>query len=427
MKPAWHIRGGRIVDPSNGRDETGDLWIRDGIIVDSPRSRPEDTREIDAAGLVVAPGFLDMHVHLRQPGNEEAETLESGSRAAARGGFTALLAMPNTDPPTDSPDRVKALVSLAGECTHAKIMFTGCMTAGRDGSAAADMHGMSAAGAVAFTDDGSTVPDDEVMAAAMRTAAALNTPVLDHALDPAMAGNGVMREGEHSRRLGLPGIPARAEVAAVERDLALCAGTGCRLHVQHVSAGESVDIIGDGIARGLGVSGEATPHHLALTDADVPGDDPDFKMNPPLGTEEDRQSLIAAIASGTLRVLATDHAPHRGADKEKGFREAPFGIVGLETAIGVTYGVLVKSGIMPTAEWVDRWTAGPASVLGIPTPSLSVGSPGDVSILDLESEWTVRRDAFVSRSHNTPFEGRKVTGMAVYTFCDGVMTWNSRR
>jgi len=287
----------------------------------------------------------------------------------------------------------------------------------------ADMEAMAAAGAVAFTDDGSAVDRDEVMEQAMRRARVLNRLVMDHALDARLAAGGVMHAGRSSERLGLPGIPAEAEVQMVKRDLALCERTGCPIHIQHVSCGATVALLRSAQARGLPASGEATPHHLALTDADIVEADPNFKMSPPLRTEADRQAVLEGVLDGTLQALATDHAPHAAAQKARGFLEAPFGIVGLETAVGVTYPLLTGPGRMSLREWAARWTIGPARLLGFPVPSLNPGQPADVAILDLVSEWTVNPDDFLSRSRNSPFIGRTLKGRAVYTLLDGMPTW----
>ena len=437
MKDTWYIRGGRLIDPLTGRDEAGDLYVENGVIAPLPARPPDwsgaggtarpscDVPEVDARGLVVVPGFVDLHVHFREPGNEEDETIESGSRAAARGGFTTVVTMPNTDPPIDPPERVTQILACCGK-SDVRIMIAGCISRGRLGKELADLPEMSRAGAIAFTDDGSTSTDEGMMARAMDIAKKLDTPILDHALDPSLAGKGVMHEGAISARFGMPGIPARAEAKIVERDLRLSEQTGCAIHIQHVSTTECVNIIRSGLERGLRISGEVTPHHLALTDSDVSPDNTNFKMNPPLRTSEDRQALRSAVADGTLQAFATDHAPHCRAKKEKGFIRSPFGVVGLETAVGITYSLMVKSGLMNIMEWVHRWTIGPARVLGMEPPGLSIGLSANFSILDLDSEWIIRSDDFFSKSRNTPFEGHKVTGRAICTFCRGVMTWDGR-
>ena len=422
MKDCFYIRGGRVLDPARGQDAVGDLCIQKGVIVPCPARVPPGARVIDAAGCGGVPGFIDLHVHLREPGNEAAETVATGTRAAARGGFTTIVAMPNTRPALDSPAEIRALAKRAAG-GFARVLPAPCLTHGREGLELADIDALATAGAVALTDDGATVADDALMAEAMRRAARANLPVCDHALDPVLAGKGVMHEGEWSRKWGLPGIPSEAESRTVARDIRLAEAAGCALHIQHVSAAESVQLIREAVRRGVRVTAEATPHHLALTDADVRPEDARFKMNPPLRGEADRIVLLEAVADGTLTTLATDHAPHTAAAKAKGFVEAPFGVIGLETAIGVTYAILVKSGRISLADWVRRWTTGPARVLGRPAPSLAVGAPADVAVLNLTDEWTVRADDFVSLSRNTPFEGWRLTGRAMATFCGGKQTW----
>jgi dihydroorotase len=424
MNNTWFINQGRIIDPVNRRDEIADLFIKDGVIATVPKKVPAGVPVVNAAGLVVAPGLIDLHVHFREPGNENAETIESGCRAAAHGGFTTVVIMPNTTPATDNAGMISAIRAKAESIGLVTVLPTGCITRDRRGTELAELAAMAKAGAVAFTDDGSTVPDGKLMANAMKAAKMLGIVVMDHALDPALAGNGVMHEGNRSRKLGLPGIPSAAESEIVKRDIALAEETGCRIHIQHVSAKESVELIREARRRGLPVSGEATPHHLALIDDDVTGADTNMKVNPPVRSKADRQAILAAVADGTLEILATDHAPHTGEDKSKGFIKAPFGMVGLETAVGVTFTLLVKSGLMSINDWLARWTAGPAHVLGLQSPSLSGGQPADLVLLDLESGWTVNAADFLSKSRNTPFNGRKLSGRAVCTFHAGLMTWN---
>ena len=425
MDNVFHIRGGRLFDPLSGIDQVSDLYIRNGLIQASLPGSGAATL-IDASGLTIVPGLIDLHVHLREPGGEESETVQSGSAAAARGGFTTVVAMPNTRPPCDTPEEVQATLKRARHTGLAHVLPSACITAGRQGIALADLDALACAGAVAFTDDGNTVADAGLMAEAMRKARRLGLPVMDHALDPALAGDGVIHEGSASRRLGLPGIPSSAEVRIVERDIDLCRQTGCAVHIQHISCAESVELIRRARKEGLHLSAEATPHHLALTDDDIPGNDANFKMNPPLGSAGDRDAILSALIDGTIRAFATDHAPHAADFKAKGFLSAPFGVVGLETAVGVTYTLLVESGRMPLADWLKCWTSGPAMVLGLPAPSLSPGSPADLAILDLHTEWTVEPGTFASRSTNTPFTGWRLFGRSVCTFASGRNTWDGR-
>lgn len=415
------IRGGELVDPASGFHGVGDLSVQAGSIVELPVEPPADAEIFDARGLVVAPGFWDLHVHLREPGNEAAETIASGTRAAAHGGFTTVIAMPNTRPPLDDPQRVTWVRARAAEAGWAHVLPAACLTRERAGREAADLDALAAAGAVAFTDDGTTVPETGLMREVMQAASRLRLPVLDHAQDPAAEVAGVMHAGEYAVRWQLPGIPAEAESRMVERDIALAAETGCRVHIQHVTAAQSIARIRDARAAGLPISGEVTPHHLAFTDADVRGGDPHFKMNPPLRSAADREALLEALLDGTLTVLATDHAPHTAQAKAAGFHAAPFGVVGLETAVGATYSGLVRRGLLDVVTWVRRWTSGPAEILGLPTPTLRPGAPADLVVLDLHSEWTVHAHRFISLGRNTPFEGCSLVGRAVMTVLGGKM------
>ena len=424
MNQVLHICGGRVVDPSTGRDEIADVWVAGDTVVDPPAGNVTPVRDVDARGCIVAPGFVDIHVHFREPGNDEAETIATGSDSAARGGFASVVPMPNTRPPTDTPERISWAILRAGQHGAVRLMPSGCITSDREGADLADLAGMARAGAVAFTDDGSTVADEALLEAAMRVAAKLGLPVLDHAMDPALAGDGVMHEGRTSSLYGVPGVPSAAEEVAVRRDVLLAEKTGCRMHIQHVSTREGVALIREARARGVPVSGEATPHHLRLVAADVPRDNANFKMNPPLCDEADREALLEAVADGTLHVLATDHAPHSAASKAAGLLAAPFGVVGLETAIGLTYSDLVLPGRMSVGEWVRRWTVGPCEVLGTAPPSLAPGATADVTIIDASTSWRVNPEEFASRSRNTPFGGAELTGRAIMTIRAGDVTWD---
>ncbi len=425
MNPPLFIRNARIIDPANRRNEVGNLFLRDGVFAPPPPAPPPNAEVIDAAGLVAAPGFIDVHVHLREPGGEEAETIETGSRAAARGGFTTIVSMPNTKPPIDTPERVAQVLNRARATGPIRVIPSACITADRAGHELADLAALAAAGAATFTDDGATVPGEALMRQAMQVAGRLGKTIMDHAQDRKAELYGVMHEGAVSRRLGVPGIPSSAEASIVERDIELAAQTGCALHIQHVSAKESVDLLRDAKRRGLRVSAELTPHHLALTDADIRTDDANYKMNPPLRGQADQAALIEGILDGTIQAFATDHAPHSQAAKARGFRAAPFGIVGLETAVGITYTKLVHAGLMNLDTWVWRWTVGPARALDLPAPSLSPGQPADLVLLDLASDWTVQAAAFVSRSRNMPYEAWRLRGRAVRTICRGATAWNA--
>ena len=423
MMGAILIQGGRLVDPATGRDEVADLFIRDGRIVSLPAVPPPDAACLDARGLVVVPGLIDLHVHLREPGGEESETIETGSRAAAHGGFTSIVAMPNTKPALDTPELMEFVRRRGAAAALVRVLPAGCVTADRQGERLSDLAALAAAGAVAFTDDGSVVACAALLQRALIEARRLGRPVMEHAEDHKLEQAGVMHAGEFSRQWKLPGIPAAAETRLVGRDIELAAATGAAVHIQHVSAAESVRLIRAARARGVRVTGELTPHHLALTDAEVRPDDANFKMNPPLRSAADRAALLAGLADGTLTCLATDHAPHTAAAKARGFLHAPSGVVGLETAVGVTYTELVHAGRMEVLTWLRCWTTGPAEVLGLPPPSLAEGAVADLALLDLDTEWTVQPEEFAGKSRNTPFAGRRLTGRAAGTLLGGAVVW----
>lgn len=425
MNTIYHIKGVRILDPAFGIDRIGDLFINDGRLAPVPDIIPPHTQVIEAEGLTAVPGFVDLHVHLREPGHEAAETVATGCLAAARGGFTTIVAMPNTNPPMDTPEQVQALAARAQAVNLVQVMAAPCITRQRAGQEPADLAALTAAGAVAFTDDGCTVSNDAVMEAAMNTAAALDRPIMDHALAPKLAGHGVMHEGEYSRKHGLAGIPSEAETVIVERDIRLSRKTGCAIHIQHLSASGSVDLIRQARREGLRVTAELTPHHLALTDADVDPTRADcHKMNPPVRSKADQSALIAGLLDGTISCFATDHAPHTAETKAKGFKGGPFGVLGLETAIGVTYTHLVAKKLISTMDWVARWTVEPARILGHPLPSLAINAVANLALLDLKNEWIVNADDFASKSRNTPFNGWRLTGRAVMTFFEGRLVYN---
>ncbi len=420
-----HIHNARLIDPAANTDRFGDLWLNQGRIAQppSPSPRPGEFTVIDAGGLVVAPALIDLHVHFREPGNEAAETIFSGARAAARGGFSTVVTMPNTQPPVDRPDRLQQQLDLAARQPFITLLPSACLTRDRAGREPANLEALARTDAIAFTDDGSTVLDESVLETIAREAHRLKRPILDHALDHTLAAGGVMHAGLRSQQLGLPGISSEAESAIVARDIRMAERTGCPFHIQHLSARESVELIRSAQQRGLPVSAEATPHHLDLTEADVQPDSADAKMAPPLRSSEDRDALIQAVVDGVISCLATDHAPHTAASKARGILSGPFGIVGLETAIGITYPRLVRSGRMSLIEWIRRWTTGPARVLGILPPALTIGSPAHLVFLDLDREWTIRPAEFASLSRNTPRAGRRCLGRAVGPLLDGRWTW----
>ncbi len=413
------ITGARIIDPAMGRDETGDLYIENGVFAPRPPVLPSGVRRIDARGLVAAPGLWDIHVHFRDPGAPDAETLASGAAAAAAGGFTTVATMPNTSPVCDTPAWVAYQARADLPVT---VLPSACITNGRAGGEPADLEALARAGAAAFTDDGAMVADDAVMAAAMRRIRPLGKVVMEHAVVPALARSGMIRDCPAARRLDLPLFPPEAETEAVARDIRLCRETGCPVHIQHLSCAGSVALIHAAQAGGVAVSAEATPHHLALAAEAIPGDDGNYRMNPPLGTRADVAVLRDAVRDGTISALATDHAPHTPASKARGFRAAPFGVIGLETAVGATFGVLVAERGMPLLDFIARWTTGPAAVLRLPPPALAPGHVADLVLLDLETPWRVDPSRFRSRARNCPFAGATLVGRAALTVSRGRVT-----
>ncbi len=419
------LKGGRVVDPSQKLDEVRDVLLADGKVAQLGQGMdaPEGTRTIDCSGLVVTPGLIDVHVHLREPGEEHKETIASGARAAAAGGFTAVCAMPNTDPPIDDPAAVGFVLAEGHKAAAARVHPVGCISAGRQGKQLALIGEMAAAGAVAVTDDGNPVMDSGLMRLALEYATALEIPVADHPEDLTLSGVGAMNEGLVSTRLGLPGKPNVSEEIHVVRDLLLAELTGGHIHLQHVSTLFGVESIRRARQRGVRVTAEATPHHLILTESSVEGYRTEAKMNPPLRTEADREAVRVGLADGTLDIIATDHAPHHYDEKEAAFQDAPCGIVGLETAVGLVLTHIVAEGVIDLPTMVERMSCTPARAFKLPGGTLAEGSPADVTVLDLEAAWTVDPTKFHSRSRNTPFGGWKLKGRPRYTVVGGSVVW----
>jgi len=413
------ISGGRVIDPAQKLDRVCDLLLKDGLVAAAGQGLTAD-ETFDARGLVVTPGLIDLHVHLREPGLASEETIATGSAAAVAGGFATVLAMPNTDPPVDSATAVSHIYLQAARTDLANVFPTGCVSKGRAGKELAEMAEMDRAGAVAFTDDGDWIVSSRLMRRAFEYARGLGRPILCHCEETDLVSGGTANEGYQSVRLGLGGRSAAAEEIAVYRDLRLAEAAGARVHVCHVSTAGSVELVRSAKRRGLPVTCEVTPHHLTLTDAALEGYDPAFKMNPPLRTAEDCQALIAGLADGTIDAIATDHAPHAPEEKEQEFAAAPSGVVGLETALGVILDRVVGAGGLDLATAVQCLTAGPASVLGLlPRGTLCVGAPADVTVIDPERRWTVDPSAFRSPGKSTPFAGWELKGRAVLTVVGG--------
>jgi dihydroorotase len=416
------IRGGRVIDPASGRDEIADVAIVDGHF---SSTGADGSEEFDATGLIVAPGFIDMHVHLREPGFEHAETIESGARAAAAGGFTTICCMPNTIPVNDNATVTSYIVERARNRAVVNVRPIGAITKGSEGVELSTYGSMKEAGIVAISDDGRPVMNARVMRRAMETARSLDLTVINHCEDLHLSAGGDMHEGVHSTRLGLRGIPSASEDVMVARDILLAEMTGARYHVAHLSARHSVAMVAFAKSKGLPVTAETTPHHFVLTDAELDTYDSNFKMKPPLRSRADVEAIIEGITSGAIDAIATDHAPHAGSEKMQEFESCPFGIIGLETAIGLTFETLVNPGYISLTKMIELFTTGPAHVLRLNRGTLAEGAPGDVTVIDPAREWTYDVNKSQSKSRNSPFHGSKFKGCAVTTIVGGKVVYVS--
>lgn len=415
------LRDGRVIDPSQQIDAPQDVLLADGVVaaLGAGLSAPDGAEVIEARGLVVCPGLIDLHVHLREPGAEHKETIATGARAAVAGGFTAVCAMPNTDPPIDDPAAVGFVLAEGARAGAARVYPVGTISVGRSGERLAEVGELVLAGAVAITDDGSPVMDSGLMRIALEYAQTFGIPVADHPEDLALSRSGVMNEGIIATRLGLRGIPNAAEDVMIVRDLLLAELTGGHIHLQHVSTTLGVEAIRKAKARGTRATAEATPHHLMLTEEAVDGYRTDAKMKPPLRTRADVQALREGLTDGTIDCVASDHAPHHYDEKEQAFDDAPFGIVGLETALGLLITELVRPGILDLPCLVERMSCGPARAFSLPGGTLSPGSAADVTVFDPAEEWVVDPSGFQSKSRNSPFAGWRLTGRAKLTIVGG--------
>ena len=420
------IRNGRVIDPANKRDEIADLFIVDDRIADQSAigNRRSAIGEVDARGLIVAPGLIDMHVHLREPGFSHKETIESGARAAAAGGFTTVVCMPNTLPAADNPSTIAWIKDRAAAVASVNVLPTGAISKNLAGEELAPIGSLAQAGVVAITDDGHCVQSHEVMRRAVEYARMVGVPVLDHCQDYNLVGNGVVHEGYWSTLLGLPGWPAAGEEVVVTRNILLAELCDHHIHCQHITTAGSVRLLREARARGVKITGEVCPHHIALTDEAIQNFETNYKMNPPLRSQTDVDALLEGIADGTFSILSSDHAPHAHFEKEVEFDAAPFGIVGLETELGLFLDLLVhKHHKIGINRLIEMYTIEPARLLKVDAGTLSVGGRADVTLIDPELEWTVRVDEFQSASRNSPFDGWKLKGRAVRTIVGGKTVW----
>ncbi|MDG2168286.1 MAG: dihydroorotase [Opitutales bacterium] len=414
------ITNGRIIDPKNDRDEVADLYIKDGKIAESLSDEEiQNAETTNAKGLVVCPGLVDVHVHLREPGQTHKETIQTGSWAAAAGGFTTIVCMPNTNPAADTAGTIQYINDAAQRDAVVHVYPTGCITQGRLGEKLAPIGSLKKAGVVAITDDGDCVQNNEIMRRALEYCKMFDLPIMDHCQDMSLTENAVINEGEWSIRLGLKGWPAAAEDIIVARNALLSELTGAHVHMQHISSAGAVEVMRRAKLRNVNVTAEATPHHLALTDACIKDYDTNCKMNPPLRTEADRQALIEGLRDGTLDILATDHAPHTNYEKDKEFDYAPFGILGSETCFAVSQQILCGEAGIPLNDVIAWLTYKPAELVKLPAGTLTPGAPADVAILDPEGTWTVNEETIFSKSQNSPWWGDELTGKTVATIVAG--------
>src|SRR6202167_1492857 len=411
------IKNGRLLDPASKTDAHHDLLLQGPRIVRvGPNLTSSEAEVFDATGLIVAPGFIDLHCHLREPGQEMSETVETGTRSAARGGFTAVCCMPNTQPVNDNASVTRSIMERAAAAGSVPVWPIGAASIGSQGEALAEIRAMKEAGIVAVSDDGRPIATARLMRQVMDYCSALDLPVIDHCEDPSLFAGGVMREGARSIRLGLKGIPAQSESICAGRDVEVAGLTGARLHIAHMSTTGALEYVRAAKKQGLKVTCEVTPHHFTLVDEDVQYDT-NYKMNPPLASRADREALIAGLADGSIDCIATDHAPHHPASKEVEFDKAPFGIMGFETAIGLGL-ELVHSGKLTLKRLVELFTTGPAKVLGMER-KLTLGAPGDITIFSTDKKWTYHVAETPSKSRNTPFDRREFTGGPVATIVAG--------
>jgi len=421
------VKGGRLVNPATATDEICDILIEDGRIGKIGENLESDSAQvIDASGKVVMPGFIDLHVHLREPGFEYKETIETGARAAAHGGVTTICPMPNTNPVIDSPERVRDLLRR-GEGMPVNILPVGAVTLGQEGKELADIKGMKEAGAVALSEDGKSVMDSLLFRESLKEAAACGIPMFSHCEDKVLVAGGVMNAGKRAGELGLPGITNSVEDVIVARDILLAKETGCQMHLCHCSTADSMVLLEMAQRQKLPVTGEVCPHHFTLCDEDITEDHGRFKMNPPLRSREDVRALREALRDGVAQVISTDHAPHAAEEKNQSMLTAPFGIVGIENSFALGYTELVKTGYLTLSQLVEKMSVNPAKVLGIDRGSLEPGMAADLVIADVDREYAIDPDTFFSKGKNTPFGGKRVQGEVLVTILEGKVVYRRER
>lgn len=420
------LKSGRVIDPASGKDGIYDLLVEDGIIVKVDNDISEEGHKvIDTTGCFIMPGLVDLHVHFREPGFEYKETIKTGSMAAARGGVTTVLPMPNTKPVADSVEVVGRINEIIERDAVVNVLQVASVTMGQEGNTVTDIEALHDMGVVAISEDGKSVMNAQLYKEAMITAADSGMVVLAHCEDKNMVNGGAMNEGDKARELGIRGISNGVEDVIVARDILLAKETGCKLHLCHCSTEDSVKMIAAAKAEGIQVTGEVCPHHFTLCDEDIPCDDADYKMNPPLRSRADMEALIEGLRNGTMDVISTDHAPHSEEEKKRSISEAPFGITGLETSLCLTYTELVCKGILTPMQMVEKMSYNPAQVIGIDRGTLLPGAVADITVMDPDREFVIDRRDFVSMGHNTPFDGRKVKGAVVMTMVGGKIVYEA--
>jgi len=414
------IKSGTVVDPIGNINEVLDVLVTDEKIADIGKSiQVKDAQVIDASGMIITPGLIDMHVHLREPGREDEETVLSGTRAAVKGGFTTVVCMPNTDPALDNVETLAMLKAIIAKDAIVNVLPAGAITIGRLGVELTDMKAMAKEGIVAVSDDGSSVEDSELMLKALKNAQSSNLVVIDHCEDMSLSNKGVMNKGFISTKMGLRGISRESEWVRIQRDIALAEKAGARIHIAHVSCKESVEVIREAKSRGVSVTAETAPHYFALTDECCVTYDTNTKINPPLRTAEDVAAIKEALVDGTIDVIASDHAPHTDSEKDVEFDLAPFGKIGLESSLGISIDELVIGKVLTWPQLVEKFASNPARILGLKSGTLKKGSLADITIIDPKKEYTITRETLESKSKNSPFVGWRLTGRAVHLFVAG--------